>query len=147
MPIRLRDTVTFEQFHKIVRPSFHKDVDEEDLVGVFKRSTFIIFTNAGRHVRVQGTDRTPVPQYAWTERDIGMISPSTRPLLAAYKRGNLSHMPADHDVEFELAAGCAGWRGLVAQSQPFSALGVCLSTTCVLPKKARQQHVLFFRRV
>ena len=96
-----QDTVTFEQFYKIVRPSFHRDFDEEDLVGVFKRSTFIVFTDVGMYVRVQGTDRKPVPRYAWPERDIGMISPSARPLLAAYKRGNLSHLPADHDKDMQ----------------------------------------------
>ncbi|CAJ1382958.1 unnamed protein product [Effrenium voratum] len=96
-----QDTVTFEQFYKIVRPSFHRDFDEEDLVGVFKRSTFIVFTDVGMYVRVPGTDRKPVPRYAWPERDIGMISPSARPLLAAYKRGNLSHLPADHDKDMQ----------------------------------------------
>ena len=96
-----QDTVIFEQFYKIVRPSFHRDFDEEDLVGVFKRSTSIVFTDVGMYVRVPGTDRKPVPRYAWPERDIGMISPSARPLLAAYKRGNLSHLPADHDKDMQ----------------------------------------------
>ena len=68
-----QDTVTFEQFYKIVRPSFHRDFDEEDLVGVFKRSTFIVFTDVGMYVRVPGTDRKPVARYAWPERDIVMI--------------------------------------------------------------------------
>ena len=31
------DYVPFHAFYKIVRPSFHRDFDEEDLMGVFKR--------------------------------------------------------------------------------------------------------------
>ena len=140
-----QNTVTFEQFYKIVRPSFHRDFDEEDLAGVFKRSTFIVFTDVGMHSRVPGTDRTPVPRHAWTERDIGMISPS-----AAYKRGNLSHMPADHDEDMQWSLNllqaaldgeevryCATTRGYVIEDRPTLAGRPGTTWELLLPSTSR----------
>ena len=52
------DLVSFEDFYKIVRPSFHKDFDEEDLMGIFKRACFVVFTEIGVYVRHPGTITT-----------------------------------------------------------------------------------------
>ena len=90
------DLVSFEDFYKIVRPSFHKDFDEEDLMGIFKRACFVVFTDIGVYVRHPGTIRAPVRRVAWPEDDFGMVSLSARPTYAAYQKGNLRQLPANH---------------------------------------------------
>ena len=67
------DTVFFETFFKIVRPSFHKDFDEEDLMCIFKRAVFVVVTGIGIYLRLPGTDRDPVRRMSWPEDDKSMI--------------------------------------------------------------------------
>ena len=98
------DTVSFETFYKIVRPSFHKDFDEEDLMGIFKRSVFVVVTDIGIYLRLPGTDRDPVRRMSWPEDDKGMISLSARPTYDQYLKGNLSTFPPQHadDLQWSL---------------------------------------------
>ena len=98
------DLVSFEDFYKIVRPSFHKDFDEEDFMGIFKRACFVVFTDIGVYVRHPGAIRAPVRRVAWPEDDVGMVSLSARPTYAAYQKGNLRQLPANHakDIQWSL---------------------------------------------
>ncbi|CAE7658476.1 unnamed protein product [Symbiodinium sp. KB8] len=98
------DTVSFEVFYKLVRPSFHKDFDEEDLMGVFKRSVMIVFTDIGIYVRSPGTHRDPIKRVAWPDKDFGVVSLTARPTLSAYLKGHLQHLPANHaeDMQWSL---------------------------------------------
>ena len=98
------DHVTFDTFFKIIRPSFHRDFDMEDLMGIFKRAVFVVFTDMGIYIRLPGTDRAPIQRIAWPEDDIGMVAHSARPTLAAYKKGNLSRLPPQHaqDMQWSL---------------------------------------------
>ena len=57
------DTVSFKEFYKLVRPSFHRDFDEEDLLAVFKRSCVVVFTEVGIYIRTPGTSRDPVHSF------------------------------------------------------------------------------------
>ncbi|OLP77358.1 hypothetical protein AK812_SmicGene42585 [Symbiodinium microadriaticum] len=57
------DTVFFETFFKIVRPSFHKDFDEEDLMCIFKRAVFVVVTGIGIYLRLGNLSAFP-PQHA-----------------------------------------------------------------------------------
>ena len=78
-------------------PSFHRDFDEEDLIGVFKRSVSVVAI----YVRLPGTGRS----HAWPDWDCGMVSLSARPVaLTAYKQGSLSRLPPDHarDLQWSL---------------------------------------------
>eukprot|EP00439_Symbiodinium_sp_Y106_P048307 s4547_g6.t1 len=55
-PLHKWDRGTIKEF---LRPSFHKDFDEEDLMGIFKRSVFVVVTDIGIYLRLPGTDRDP----------------------------------------------------------------------------------------
>ena len=90
------DHIDFDTFFKLVRPSFHKDFDYEDLIAVFKRSVVVVFTDRGIYIRLPGTSTAPVPRRAWPSADVGMVSHCARAKLAAYKRGQLSAAPAEH---------------------------------------------------
>ncbi|CAE7216007.1 unnamed protein product [Symbiodinium microadriaticum] len=98
------DTVSFEAFYKLVRPSFHKDFDEEDLMGVFKRSVRIVFTDMGIYVRSPGTHRDPIKRVAWRDKDFGVVSLAARPTLSAYLKGHLQQLPPNHaeDMQWSL---------------------------------------------
>ena len=102
-PHATSDTVPCDIFFKLVRPSFHKEFDEEDMMGVFKRSVFVVFTEVGIYIRLPGTKRDPVKRHAWPEDDVGMISPAARPTLAAYKKGNFTRPPASYDQDLQLS--------------------------------------------
>ena len=90
------DTVSFQEFYKLVRPSFHRDFDEEDLLAVFKRSCVVAFTEIGIYIRTPGTSRDPVPRHAWPDRDFGMVSPCARPLFQTYKHGGSAGTVPEH---------------------------------------------------
>ncbi|CAE7212285.1 unnamed protein product [Symbiodinium sp. CCMP2592] len=90
------DTVSFDDFYKLVRPSFHRDFDEEDLLAVFKRSCIVAFTEIGIYIRTPGTSRDPVPRHAWPDRDCGMVSPCARPLFQTYKHGGSAGNVPEH---------------------------------------------------
>ncbi|CAE7300219.1 unnamed protein product [Symbiodinium natans] len=98
------DTVSFEVFYKLVRPSFQKDFDEEDLMGVFKRSVMIVFTDIGIYVRSPGTHRDPIKRVAWPDKDFGVVSLTARPTLSAYLKGHLQQLPPNHaeDMQWSL---------------------------------------------
>ncbi|CAE7625476.1 unnamed protein product, partial [Symbiodinium pilosum] len=55
------DRVDFETFYKIVRPSFHKDFNEEDLIAVFKRSSMVVFADIAIYFRL------PIKHHRWPE--------------------------------------------------------------------------------
>ena len=89
------DEVSFDTFFKIVRPSFHKDFNEEDLIAVFKRSAVVVFTEIGIYVRPPSTKKEHVKRHAWPDKDCGMVSFCARPRYHAYLRGKLSANGAD----------------------------------------------------
>ncbi|CAE6965865.1 unnamed protein product, partial [Symbiodinium natans] len=86
-PGRESDSVTFENFYKLIRPSFHREFDEEDLLAVLKRSCVVVFTDVGIYVRTPGTTRDAIPRTAWPSEDFGLVSPCSRSTFTAYKRG------------------------------------------------------------
>ena len=67
------DTVSFQEFYKLVRPTFHGDFDVEGLLAVCKRSCVVAFTQIGIYIRTPSTSRDPVPRHAWPHRDFGMF--------------------------------------------------------------------------
>ena len=91
------DTIPFEVFFKLVRPSFHKDFDEEDLMAIFKRSLVVVFTEKGIYTRLPSINRDPVKRVAWPDKDIGMISLSARPVLSVYYNSQFANLPNDHE--------------------------------------------------
>ncbi|CAE7825455.1 unnamed protein product, partial [Symbiodinium necroappetens] len=95
------DTIPFEVFFKLVRPSFHKDFDEEDLMAIFKRSLVVVFTEKGIYTRLPSINRDPVKRVAWPDKDIGMISLSARPVLSAYYKSQLANLPNDHESDMQ----------------------------------------------
>ena len=95
------DLVSFEAFFKVVRPSFHREFDEEDLIGVFKRAAIIVFTEICIYIRLPGTDRKPSKRYAWPDSDHGAVSLCARPTLAAYKKGNLKAQPPNFSEDMQ----------------------------------------------
>ena len=95
------DEVNFEDFYKLVRPSFHRDFNREDLMGVFKRSVFVVFTNKGIYLRLPGTDTNPVKRISWPCVDTGMISHSARPTYGAYLKGELTNRPSSYDQDLQ----------------------------------------------
>ena len=70
-----------------MRPSFHKDFNEEDLIAVFKRSAVVVFTEIGIYVRPPSTKKEHVKRHAWPDKDCGMVSFCARPRYHAYLRG------------------------------------------------------------
>ena len=109
-PHATSDTVPFDIFFKLVRPSFHKEFDEEDLMEVFKRS---VFTEVGIYICLAQSER-----HAWPEDDVGMISPAARPTLAAYKQGNFTRPPASYDQDLQWSLNLLQ-AGLDGEDVPF----------------------------
>ena len=89
------DGVSFDIFFNIVRPSFHRDFNEEDLSAVFKRSAVVVFTEIGIYVRPPSTKKKHMKRHAWPDKDRGMVSFCARPTYHAYLRGTLSANGAD----------------------------------------------------
>ena len=69
----LRMRFSFDIFFNIVRPSFHRDFNEEDLIAVFKRSAVVVFTEVGIYVRPPSTKKEHVKRHAWPDKDRGMV--------------------------------------------------------------------------
>ena len=89
------DEVSFDIFFNIVRPSFHRDFNEEDLIAVFKRSAVVVFTEVGIYVRPPSTKKEHLKRHAWPDKDRGMVSFCARPRYHACLRGKLSANGAD----------------------------------------------------
>ncbi|CAE7362365.1 unnamed protein product [Symbiodinium sp. CCMP2592] len=95
------DFVPFQTFFNIVRPSFHKDFNDEDLMGIFKRSVVVVFTQVAIYIRLPGTQTDPVKRLAWPEGDVGMVSPCARPTYDAFLKGELVAQPSSFNDDLQ----------------------------------------------
>ena len=82
----LTRTITYKQFIQIIRPSFAKVEDEEDLHAICARSHFIVTTDDHVFWRVASAVKDDVTFCVWpNRRKPDLFNAECKPAFAAYK--------------------------------------------------------------
>eukprot|EP00439_Symbiodinium_sp_Y106_P069348 s3190_g11.t3 len=118
--------------------------DEEDLMGIFRRSVFVVVTDIGIYRHFPGTDRDPLRRMSWPEDDKGMSSLSARPTYDQYLKRNLSTFPPQHadDLQWSLSLLQAALDSLDGEDVPlcYTIKGREFSTGRKYSKEVRPDH-------
>jgi len=95
------NTVSHDQFMKILDPIFGKEVDEESKLAVLKRSCFVVLTNEWVYWRVATRDLVEVPRVNWFVKagdNKSIVDDSAIPVIASWQEKQLQ-LPANYDEQ------------------------------------------------